>query len=171
MISDNAWMAREAEEDPPITWIVDPGGRRYMTPDKSVFTSKWIVRTSVILASAEKLHAGGVRNPTFDMEAQTIRITNVLPDLDADLLSTPALNWNDLSALFGEMRVDVIGGDNLIVRGIIRVKMYYLHRSQTTFPSEAMLESYSGKSFGCREDQRDDGYSRRMLEILDTSRI
>lgn len=128
--SENVWMARETEDNS-MTWIIDSGASRHMTPDESFFTSKRSVRTSVTIASSEKLYAQCIGNVAFDMEGQTIRMKDILyvPDLDANLLSISALNRNGLSVLFQTGGVEIQQGTTLGASGILRGKMYLLHTS------------------------------------------
>ena len=106
---DNAWMARETvtERDLPMTWIINSGASRHMTPNESIFTSKQSVQTTVTVANGEKLHAQGVGDVKVNINSQSIRMKDVLyvPDLDANLLSISALNQMDSACFSLEVKL------------------------------------------------------------------
>lgn len=56
-------------------------------------------------------------------------------ELDANLLSISALNWNGLSVFFEKDGVKIRQDNSIVVSGILRSKMYYLHTSRTALIS------------------------------------
>ncbi len=54
-----------------------------------------------------------------------------IPDLDVNILSTSAINRNRLSVFFRTGGVEIQRDTTLVASGILRGKMYFLHKSQT----------------------------------------
>ena len=127
---DCAFMAR-TQDDSMNAWTLDSGASRHMTPNAGVFTTKRPFRKSVKVASGEVVYTEGIGNIRFDLDGQTVRMTDVLhvPGLDANLLSISALNRKGFDVLFRQSGVEIREGGTLVATGIMRGRMYYLQTS------------------------------------------
>ena len=127
---DNAFAAT-TQNDSMNAWALDSGASRHMTPNESVFTTKRPIRTSVTMASRAKIYAKDIGNVRFDLDGQTVRMTDVLhvPGLDANLLFISALNRKGFDVLFRQSGIEIREGGTLVATGIMRGRMYYLQSS------------------------------------------
>ena len=141
-------IAQTGAGTPSKEWIIDSGASRHMTPDRGLFVSMMLIRTTVRVADGTVILSIGRGDVLVRMRnGEKIRLTEVLfvPELDTNLLSIRALQAKGISVRFGLNGVEITRGEALLATGVLSGSSYLLRpaREDVALITEVTKEKHS----------------------------
>lgn len=103
-------------------WTLDSDASPPMTYQREILTKFISYRTSIQIASGQNLWSEGKEKDSIEIDGAAIRMTYVLfvPRLDANLLSTSALNRKGLDVLFHKDGVEILERGTSVITSFLK---------------------------------------------------